>query len=161
MKFNPFRNQEDTDALNELATGDLAVEIGTREGYSASIIAKNVKTLYVVDHWETLDVFRTFKDNMNEMKLNVHPLVMKSVDAARIFKDGILDFVFIDGDHTYEGVKSDIEAWLPKLKVGGVMAGHDYKEGAKGLRRAVDEKFDNVTVKSWIWYKRMNGASSG
>lgn len=40
------------------------------------------------------------------------------------------DLVFIDGDHSYEGCKGDIEAWMPHLKVGGIMVVHDFlKEG--------------------------------
>jgi hypothetical protein len=42
------------------------------------------------------------------------------------FKDASLDFIFIDGDHTYEGVMNDLTLWWPKLKVGGIMSGHDY-----------------------------------
>lgn len=46
--------------------------------------------------------------------------------AAFGFKDASLDFIFIDGDHTYEGVMNDLTLWWPKLKVGGIMSGHDY-----------------------------------
>ncbi len=163
VTFNAFQNEKDTNALNKLtgtlSPGCVAIEIGTREGYSASITARNVEKaggcLYVVDPWETLDVFRKFRDNMKLMNLTVYPLVMKSVDAARIFKDGVLDFIFIDGDHTYDCVKDDITSWLPKLKPSGIMAGHDYKPNAKGVMEAVDEMFgDDVTVfpDTWIWY---------
>lgn len=63
-----------------------------------------------------------------------------SVAAATQVLDGSLDFVFIDGDHSYEGVKRDVLAWLPKVKPGGWLMGHDY--GGKpdgGVKRAVDE----------------------
>ena len=46
--------------------------------------------------------------------------------AAKKFEDGSLDFVFIDADHSYEGVRGDIELWLPKVKSGGLLCGHDY-----------------------------------
>lgn len=65
-----------------------------------------------------------------------------SRDAASMVPDGSLDFVFIDADHSYEGVRGDIRAWLPKLRGDGVLGGHDYDhEGGHdfGVNEAVDE----------------------
>lgn len=69
-----------------------------------------------------------------------------SLDAADYFDDGSLDFVFLDAEHTYEAVSADIVAWLPKIRSGGLMSGHDYsppgvhsKRGWPGVVRAVDE----------------------
>lgn len=67
-----------------------------------------------------------------------------SCDAARDFKDGSLDFVYIDADHTYEGVKADIESWYPKIRSGGIISGHDYEnienQGVStGVKKAVDD----------------------
>lgn len=70
-------------------------------------------------------------------------LWMDSVKAAERINDGALDLVFIDADHSYDGVRADISAWLPKLSPGGYMAGHDYDhsntEFKFGVKRAVDE----------------------
>ena len=66
-----------------------------------------------------------------------------SVEMAKKVKDGSLDFVYLDGDHSYEGCRNDIHAWLPKLKLGGIMAFHDYND-IYGVRAAVDEfTYDN------------------
>ncbi len=63
-----------------------------------------------------------------------------SLQAAPAFKDGMLDFVFIDADHSYEGVKADITAWWPKMVRGGIFSGHDYREErGYGVKQAVDE----------------------
>lgn len=59
-----------------------------------------------------------------------------SVAAARLHADASVDFCFIDADHTEAGVIRDIEAWLPKMKPGGVIAGHDYDSPA--VAKAVD-----------------------
>jgi hypothetical protein len=48
-----------------------------------------------------------------------------------------LDFVYIDGDHSYEGVLRDIHAWTPHVRKGGIIAGHDYRWHE--VRRAVEE----------------------
>lgn len=50
-----------------------------------------------------------------------------SVDAAKDVPDGSLDFVYIDGNHVEEAVRADLEAWVPKVRPGGIVAGHDFK----------------------------------
>jgi hypothetical protein len=45
---------------------------------------------------------------------------------SELFEDNSLDFVYIDANHTYEGVKEDIKYWYPKVKPGGLLLGHDY-----------------------------------
>jgi hypothetical protein len=51
------------------------------------------------------------------------------VAASTLFSDSELDFVYIDGDHSYEFVSTDIKAWWPKVQSGGILAGHDYTPG--------------------------------
>lgn len=59
--------------------------------------------------------------------------------VADTFKANSLDFVYIDGDHSGEAVRADIEAWLPKVKPGGYICGHDYdRKKWPGLCEAVD-----------------------
>lgn len=88
--------------------------------------------------------------------LDSHPEIgfynLTSREAAKQFPDGLLDLVFIDADHTYEAVKEDISLWLPKIRIGGMITGHDYHKTGNishnGVKRAVDEKFDNVNLTS-------------
>jgi hypothetical protein len=62
-----------------------------------------------------------------------------TLEAARGLGDGpFFDLVYIDADHRYEAVKADIEAWLPKIKPGGILAGHDYSNDHPGVRKAVN-----------------------
>ena len=68
-------------------------------------------------------------------------LIMRTEDAAGMVVDGSLDFVFIDADHSYASVVTDIALWLPKVKVGGWIGGHDYNPKWPGVVRAVDELF--------------------
>lgn len=79
-----------------------------------------------------------------------------SVEAALEVDDGSLDFVFIDADHTYEGCKADIEAWLPKVRSGGLVTGHDYAPEFPGVVQAVDETFGKPATYDdhvWAWPK--------
>lgn len=65
-----------------------------------------------------------------------------SIAAAAAMEPGVLDFVFIDADHSYEGCAADIEAWRSRLRGGGLLCGHDYDHPVRtgfGVKRAVDE----------------------
>lgn len=75
---------------------------------------------------------------------------MKTHEAAQYVPDGSLDFVFIDADHTYEGCKQDLEDWAPKVRRGGVIAGHDINWPT--VKQAVDEVYpDFVRLSDNVW----------
>ena len=77
-----------------------------------------------------------------------HPIRLPSVKASPCFEDGELDFVFIDGEHSYEAAKADIEAWWHKVRSGGLLMGHDYdRQRFPGVCRAVDEFGESHAVK--------------
>jgi predicted O-methyltransferase YrrM len=67
---------------------------------------------------------------------------MLSHDAAPLFADGHFDWAYIDASHFYDDVKRDLDAFFPKLKAGGYIAGDDYDRRGiwdHGVTRAVDE----------------------
>lgn len=72
------------------------------------------------------------------------------------FSNNEFDFLYIDANHSYDGVKRDLELYIPKVKKGGVIAGHDYVENWVGVRKAVDESFGSPDKTymdgSWIKY---------
>jgi hypothetical protein len=77
-------------------------------------------------------------------------------DLAKSYPDEGLDFVFIDSAHTYEDTRSMLEAYLPKLRRGGVLAGHDHHTQYPGVIQAVREALGEVEVRciSFIWRKQ-------
>lgn len=89
-------------------------------------------------------------------------LPMTSLEAAAAIPDASLDFVFLDADHSYEAVLADIAAWLPKVKPGGFLSGHDYENTeypAFGVKRAVDERFGSPELgANFTWRVRMGAA---
>jgi len=78
--------------------------------------------------------------------------------AELIYNNGSLDFVFIDASHDYENVIADIRAWYPKVKEGGVIAGHDYPDWP-GVKKAVDEYFGkrDIVSKYKCWIHQVGG----
>jgi predicted O-methyltransferase YrrM len=64
---------------------------------------------------------------------------MSSLEAAQLFKDGSLDAVYIDADHSYPSAREDILTWKPKVRPGGILSGHDYGRCHIGVKLAVDE----------------------
>ena len=154
-------------------------EIGVFEGDCAIKLLEelpNLERLTCVDMWQDNTEFHKLMPNkcgrilrmpMLQARLKfidraaVHyrrvlMLQMESTEAAEITLDGSLDFVFIDANHAYEFVMADIEAWLPKVEFGGIIAGHDYVNKPNyGVTKAVNEVFGNefrVDKKSKIWY---------
>jgi len=88
----------------------------------------------------TLDRFRANGAALG-LSRYMEPVVSDSVAAAERLREmrGLVDLIFIDGDHSYEGCRADIEAWLPFLKFGGVMAFHDFGSRASGVTQAIFE----------------------
>jgi cephalosporin hydroxylase len=76
-----------------------------------------------------------------------------TVAAAKNVTDDEIDFVFIDADHTYKGVKADILAWMPKVRKGGYVTGHDCDN--KNIKKALVEIFGEggyETAWDEVWY---------
>jgi predicted O-methyltransferase YrrM len=85
----------------------------------------------------------------------VQILPQLSTIAARSFPDNSCSFVFLDADHEYSSVKEDLEAWVPKVKPGGIIAGHDYEDPLwPGVAKAVNEKCSKVEKRGNSWMVR-------
>ena len=178
MKKVIMRDQTGTDGLldliNELGnvSNKTMVEIGSFIGESTIIFAKHFKHVTAIDPFlpnydpqdptcnsgfNFDDVFQEFKSRIEEEKTKVTIYKMMSCDAVSLLKDKY-DFIYIDGLHTYDGVKNDILDYLPLVKEGGVIGGHDYGTTHKhlqGVTKAVDEVLGkpDKTFKDGSWIK--------
>jgi cephalosporin hydroxylase len=152
------------------------VEVGSWKGRSASFMgveiinSKKAISLFCVDTWlgssehQNMDCVRNntlyeeFLSNISPINDVITPLRMPSLEASRLFDDESIEFIFLDASHDYDDVLADIKAWYPKVKSGGVIAGHDYYpngEHWQGVMKAVKEwsEADHhlVTVQECCW----------
>jgi predicted O-methyltransferase YrrM len=128
------------------------VEIGSYSGEGTVVLASHFKEVLAVDPWENgydpndvashqcpmEDVFNAFTNRTKGLG-NVNFSRGKSLDALEFVADGSLDLVYIDGDHRYRAALDDIEFWMPKLRKGGCMTGHDFSFPT--VQKAVVETF--------------------
>jgi len=150
--FGPFLKQQGL-----LYAG---AEIGVAEGRSSTeFMGWGFKKLYLVDMWATIhgqagDASnpQSWHDkNYEEVKERMtgkNAILLKgdSVAMADQVSDNSLGSVYIDANHSYEGAMRDLIAWTPKLKAGGIMAGHDYNS-LYGVKKAVDEFTGGKAIK--------------
>jgi len=143
--FSPFDMAALRQLVSRLNPDFMALEIGSWLGQGSTIaLIKEAQlkggTIYCVDTWKgnsnvdkhrrivrDYDVLGTFLRNVESAGGShlVKPLIMSSMEAARIMCDTMFDIVFIDADHSYTSTLSDIRSWLPKVKPGGIFCGHD------------------------------------
>lgn len=108
------------------------VEVGAHRGKSAAFMGveiinseKDIR-LTCIDYWADDEVYNDFISSTEPVRSVVGYHKRLSWEGAELFEDESIDFCFIDAGHDFFSVKKDLLAWLPKVKVGGVIAGHDY-----------------------------------
>jgi len=154
------------------------IEIGVQRGDNALSIYESLqfRRLFLVDIWESYQIADKYKEG--EFKIanfgNFYPIVINrfgkktdvtilketSIEASKRFPKRFFDFIYIDACHSYEALRKDIENWFPKIKIGGVFGGHDYRRKEyPGVKRVVNEFIEGGQYKlyqedsDW-WIKR-------
>ena len=134
----------------QVPPGGVALEVGSFKGKSSSYIASGLRApgtrLACVDVWENRampydppeDVLPEFLRNVAPYRDRIEVHRGLSADVAARWP-ALLDLLFIDGDHSYEGCLADINAWLPHVRRGAFIAFHD--TGQEGVARALRERF--------------------
>lgn len=151
------------------------VEVGVWEGHTSIYITDHCSSLqkqwaidpYDVSLYSAATQFKQQTTGLNQsladatyaataQKITI--IRESSRDAVHHFADGSLDIVFIDANHEYASVKEDIKLWLPKIRKGGFLCGHDYSLQFFGVVQAVNELLgpDNIRLEEdavWIYQK--------
>jgi hypothetical protein len=161
--------------LNEMGLVGKGVEVGVLRGAFSQHLLRywNGQTLYGVDAWRHLSGVVDINNpdhnghlnNLAEAFKALYGFQERSVlirdlseRAAELFPLGTLDFVYIDAAHAYEHIRKDIAVWAPRVRKGGLIAGHDYLDGDLscgefGVKRAVDEWAQQHSLRVWTTTK--------
>jgi predicted O-methyltransferase YrrM len=146
-------NAQHLNELIKLHGWTIGAELGVRKGdFSEYLLANNSDLRMIcVDIWATdpslnekhnhKQNYEIYKSKIEPYKNRVSELRMLTSTASETLNDGVLDFVFVDATHTYKAVKEDCQLWIPKLKEGGLLCGHDYAKAFDkgGVIKAVNE----------------------
>jgi hypothetical protein len=128
--------------LNNIVGKGVGAEVGVYRGDLSKEILRlwDNGTMFLIDIWRKvgeeytdvcnddeqlgymMEVCEVIKGNEDRANL----IRATSETASTLFQNESLDFVYIDANHSYEHVKKDLELWFPKVKKGGIFAGHDY-----------------------------------
>ena len=158
--------------LNNIVGKGVGAEVGVYRGDLSKEILRlwDNGTMFLIDIWRKvgeeytdvcnddeqlgymMEVCEVIKGNEDRANL----IRATSETASTLFQNESLDFVYIDANHSYEHVKKDLELWFPKVKKGGIFAGHDYNHSQDGVTLAVNEFFNdkklNIIIKNNSWF---------
>ena len=149
----------------DIAKPDFVIaEIGSFAGVSSMLFAEMSALVYCIDRWEEyaelsedkLCIAETMFDNYRKSYGNIVKIKKDAVEASENFENNSLDLVYIDGSHDYENVKKDLIAWLPKVKVGGWICGHDIDlidNVTKAVHEIVGKNYRTYPDTSWAFKK--------
>lgn len=147
------------------------LEVGSWAGISAIMAASrpNVE-VHCVDHWEgesgdagiaqrkeiasrggSEGAFEVFK--RNTAGYNIIPHRGSSAEWSKKWIGKQVDVLFIDADHSYENVLRDCKCWLPHVRQGGILCGHDYNFAE--VHRAVKEFGHDASIWGTVWFRRI------
>ncbi len=143
------------DLLRHLNLPLIGSELGVAEGnFSRDLLEAGIDKLFLVDVWNHLPKVKGdgnspqawHNQNYDQTKAKVKPYYDKvtflrgrTVDMADKVEDESLSLLYIDADHSYQGVMNDLVTWVPKVVKGGVVALHDYENENYGVKEAVQE----------------------
>lgn len=155
--------------LKQLNLGGIWIEIGVWKGdFSEILMSGSPQQLISVDAWNAnfCKAKWTQKDldqahiecKQRLSKFGEKSVIKKgtSAEVVKSFEDEFFDFIYIDAGHDYNNVKQDVSLWWPKLKKGGLFAGHDYFHRPNttkeewGVIPAIDEHMKNHNLKLYI-----------
>jgi predicted O-methyltransferase YrrM len=151
------------DTVNRLKNGSIFVEVGVYEGKSLAYFLTEMINAGKDFDVTAVDSF-TFEGVLDNFTRNMQPVVNKfdiiidlSWEAANDFEDESVDCVFIDASHLYDDFKRDVTAWWPKIKVGGMICGHDLAIAHPDVEKVLNETWGDEWNRQYqdelVWYK--------
>lgn len=157
--------------------GNLIVELGPWRGKSTVYLANSMKRqgrtgeIVAIDTWlgspgekifeylrkRLRDPYGEFLSNIKACGVDdlIRPLQCDSIVAAAQFQNSSVDFLFIDTAHTYDQLTKELSVWMPKVKPGRTIAGHDI--GIAEIAKAVSERLRGYNISGTSWHYKIPG----
>lgn len=180
--FKNLFNQDKTRShiVSQIKNNSIIAEIGVWQGNFSKIIFNfcNPKELILIDPWIYNNKIRgcapqvngeepmsqkyfdeAYKKTKSKFKSNLNVKIFKlsSIDASRLFNNDYFDYIYIDGEHSYEAVYGDLVNWYPKLKKNGYIFGDDYywreEDDTFSLQNAYQDFIKEKNIKKWCVFK--------
>jgi hypothetical protein len=145
--FLPISRETDLPLIFKDLDFKIGAEVGVYRGAYSEVLLKAIPNLklFGVDLWDLYPGYRDYKkDDIRDAQLeatektknyNCELIKAWSDQAVRKFADDSLDFVYIDGNHSFEQTVQDISLWSKKVRKGGIVCGHDYEDWSHNWRR--------------------------
>lgn len=144
---NKYRDHLFPELINKMGLL-YGAEIGVDKGqFSEHILSKTkINVYYCIDTWQDnfgSDCKPGYFDKSGNVRFNQAKEILDkyaprsimirktSIEASKDIANSGLDFCYIDGDHSLQGIYEDLRYWVPKVRVGGIVSGHDYKNGPR------------------------------
>lgn len=164
------------DVVNNAEDGAHFVEVGSFLGQSAASMGAFISSSGKLIRFDAIDQFEinevsdaphakviadhggnflsAFAYNLEQAQVADVVTIVKarSIEAAKVYKDRSISFIMIDASHSYQDVVDDINAWYPKLKLGGIMSGDDLDWHE--VKQAVEETCKNYKTSGSTWWFR-------
>lgn len=146
--------REIPELMKHLSLPMIAVECGVAEGnFSFDLLELGIEKLYSIDAWQTLNQTgdgaqpQSWHDknyhtaSFRLMKFKGKSVIIKGItsEVANQIEDNSCGLIYLDGDHSYEGVKKDVEVYWSKLVSGGILATHDWNDPNYGTKKFFEE----------------------
>mmetsp|Transcript_34771 Transcript_34771/g.83150 ORF Transcript_34771/g.83150 Transcript_34771/m.83150 type:complete len:279 (-) Transcript_34771:82-918(-) len=139
-----FKSRHDLGKVLEAEGLHIGAELGVQKAhYSNSLLSDwaSNREYHLVDIWAKLEnyndhankeqseqdrIYAEAMENVKSWKSNIHVCRNFTTNCVRNYEDDYFDFIYVDARHDFKGVLQDLQLWWPKLKQGGIFAGHDY-----------------------------------
>jgi hypothetical protein len=146
-----YATSNELDWLAQYGEGNthaIVVMIGAGPGVMAiALLESGLRWMTIIDAKGFDSIGRSFE--AVGININRNQYILSDSSKVKWFEHQPIDLLIVDGDHTYDGVRRDIDAWWPHVKIGGLIFFHDCKENLNQIPTGVKEAIDRIPIEKY------------